>query len=252
MASPHASRNQWSRLYGYTRCVTTRRIRWRRLALGLLLVLVAVGVVLWYRSKARPEWWAPPNPRDPHIVQVADRVEYQLVEQAQLVRPVEDVWGVRVYESQVNAWLASRLPKWLAHHDLREWSDAVRLVQVHFDEGAVVIGAEIGDRLQPRVVSIRLVAALEDGRIAVTADSVSVGRISIGTAPIDRAVEELRDVVSSDVLDDPAVAQVIETLRGERTWPAEFKLADGRHVEVLELALERGAVSARCRTKAKR
>ena len=212
-------------------------------------MVVAVAVVLWYRSKARPEWWAPPNPQDPHIAEVADRVEYQLVEQAQLVRPMEDEWGVRVHESQINAWLASRLPKWLAHHDLREWNEAVRLVQVHVEDGALTIGAQISGGLQPRVVSVRLVPTLEDGRLAVVADSVSVGRISIGTAPIDRAVEELRDAVTSEVLNDPAVVDIIETLRGERTWPAEFTLADGRLVEVFELTLERGAISARCRTK---
>ena len=74
----------------------------------------------------------------------------------------------------------------------------------------------------------------------------------MGTAPIDRAVEELRGAVTSEVLNDPAVVEIIETLRGERTWPAEFNLADGRLVEVFELTLERGAISARCRTKSRK
>jgi hypothetical protein len=189
---------------------------------------VAVGVVLWYRTTARPEWWSPPDPKDPHIIEVADRVEYQLVEQAQLIRPVEDVWGVRVHESQINAWLASRLPKWLAHHDLSEWSSAVRLVQVRVDDGAIIVGAEVGTRIQPRVVSLRLVPQLEDGRISLVAESVSVGRISIGAAPIDRMIEELGEAISSDLLHDPATTQVIE---------------------VRELTLERGAISAMCRTR---
>lgn len=224
------------------------RSAWRRIALTLLIVALLVGVVLWYRSTAMPDWWSPPDPKDPHIVEVADRVEYQLVEQAQLVRPADDDWGVRVHESQINAWLASRLPKWLAHHDMQEWSNAVRLVQVRLEDGAIVIGAEVGTRIQPRVVSLRIIPELEDGRIALFADAVSIGRISIGTAPIDRIIEELGDIISSDVMNDPAVVQIVETLRGDRTWPAEFKLADGRHIEVRELTLERGAFSAMCRT----
>ena len=226
-----------------------KRGKWRRIGLALLLVGAAGAAVLWYRAKALPEWWAPPNPHDPHIVEVADRVEYQLVEQAQLVRPVEDVWGVRVQESQVNAWLASRLPKWLAHHDLAEWSEAVRIVQVRIEDGSMIVGAEVGDGLAPRVISLRLLPEIENGRLSVTADAVAIGRISIGAAPLDRAIEELREVIPGETLDDPAVAQIVETLRGERTWPAELKLADDRHVEVLELTLERGAVSAKCRTK---
>jgi hypothetical protein len=218
------------------------------LALLLLFGAVVIGIVLWSRSTSRPEWWAPPNPADPHVQEVAETVEYQLVEQAQLVRPVEEVWGVRVQESQVNAWLAGRLPKWLAHHDLRQVSESLRILQVRFEDNALVVGAEILDGLVSRVVSIRLLPSLEDGRITLATDSVSVGKLSIGTAPIDRALEELRGVVESDVLEEPGVKQVIETLRGERTWPAEFKLADGRLVEVLELSLERGRLAATCRT----
>lgn len=236
----------------YTLSVTRVRRRWRRIAFTLLFVGLLIGVVLWFRSTSRPEWWAPPNPTDPHVLEVAEKVEYQLVEQAQLIRPSEEIWGVRVQESQVNAWLAGRLPKWLAHHDLRDVTDSIRIVQVRFEDGAVIVGAEIHQGLQPHVVSIRLLPELKDGRIALTADSVAIGKLSIGTAPIDRAVEELRSVISSDVLNDPAVVQVIETLRGERTWPAEFKLADGRMVEVLDLTIERGSVRATCRTLPKK
>lgn len=221
---------------------------WSRLLLALLFVAVVVGVVLWFRSTARPEWWSPPNPSDPHVQEVAEKVEYQLVEQAQLVRPADETWGVRVQESQVNAWLAGRLPKWLAHHDLRDITESVRIVQVRFEDDAVIIGAEIHEGLQPRVVSVRLLPELNDGQLSLVADSVAVGTLSIGTAPIDRAIEELRGVISSEVLDSPGVVQLIETLRGDRTWPAEFKLADDRHVEVIELTLERGSLAATCRT----
>lgn len=226
-----------------------RRTTWGCLGL-LLLAAGAIGfAVLWSRSQARPTWWKPPDPGDPHIREVAERVEYQLIEQAQLVRPQEDEWGVRVQESQINAWLASRLPKWLAHHDLEEWTDAVQLVQVRCEDGAVIVGAEVSGRLQPRVVSVRLVPELKDGRVAVVADSVSIGRLTIGTSSLDAALEELRGVISSDVLNDPDVVRAIETLRGERTWPAEVKLADGRLVDVLELTIEQGAISVKCRTK---
>jgi len=232
--------------------VNGRRIRWRR---WLLLGVAAVALVvymLWQRTLARPVWWNPPDPSDPLVQEVAERVEYQLVEQAQLVRPADESWGVRVQESQVNAWLAGRLPKWLAHHDRREWSETVRLVQVRFEDGAAIIGAEVDHGLQKRVLSIRIVPALEDGRLTFVADAVSVGALSIGTAPIDRAMEELEHVMDRAVLDDPGVQQVVETLRGERSWPATFELADGRWVEVLEFTIERGAVRASCKTLPRR
>jgi len=242
--------NPWAlrAFLGYTRSVTRRAFAWRRILLALLLVAALAGVALWFRSTAKPEWWAPPNPQDPHVQEVAETVEYQLVEQAQLVRPAEETWGVRVQESQVNAWLAGRLPKWLAHHDLRQVTESIRIVQMRFEDGAVIIGAEIEDGLQARVVSVRLLPELADGRLALVADSVAVGKLSIGAAPIDAVLEELRDVISSEVLESPAVVQMVETLRGDRTWPAEFKLADGRFVELLEFSLERGSFAATCRT----
>lgn len=133
------------------------------------------------------------------------------------IRPAEEEWAVAIDPTDINSWLATRLPKWIEHDpELAELAPActIRLASI---EGALIIEDSVRAS-GAAVISLPVTPQLSDGRL----------RLDIGFARIGR-------------LPIPGVAYALAAiLRGSldrlAAGPAQIRLADGRRVELREIS----------------
>jgi hypothetical protein len=223
-----------------------RRRRRRWIAVLVLLVVALLALRQW--SRMDPSWYDPPNPADEQVTQLADRVEYRLLEEAQKIRPESDAWTLRVREEQINAWLAARLPEWLAHEQDVDWPEGLGMPQMHLSDGRVTVAVDAGERSGGRVVSIRLAPRLEDHRLYLRLDGLGLGRIPLPGDPSKRLIELARTLAEETSLERPEVDQVLAIMNGEQALDPIVDLADGRRVRLTGISIGRRFVDVTCRT----
>lgn len=220
-----------------------RWFRWRRvLSVGLgvfLLGMVGLGLAARARSREAPAWWSPPS--GDAAAAAAERTEQGLVNEAHRVRGGEGDWTIELDEGAVNAWLAVRLPEWMASQDppLRLGADG-GVIQVLFRPGLMVAAWQTGADGERRVISVGLTAAVDaSGRLVLTARSASLGRLGLPLGWVLRAAEAGVESKWKDAV-----------RRGEFSADRpDLRLADGRRVRVLGVELLDGALRIRCRTR---
>ena len=233
--------------------MTRRRHRLRRWLAAALIVAVLVsagGVGLWRLTWMAPTWWAPLDPGDEQTAQLAERVEYRLAEEAHKVRPDPKPWWIEIKQDQINAWLAARLPEWVAHAHGIQWPAEVGLPQVNVDAGAVRLGLDIETDAGTRYVVAHLKPSIVEGELALTLDGMSVGRLWIPGSSVGAVVDRLEDTGAGRFLDDPGVNALIGLLEGGRRIDPTLTLSDGRRVRVLDVRCDRGALLLRANTLA--
>ena len=231
--------------------MTRRRIgKWLAAAL-IVAVLVATGAVgLWQLTWMAPGWWAPLDPGDEQTAQLAERVEYRLAEEAHKVRPEPEPWWIEIKQDQINAWLAARLPEWVAHTHGIQWPADVGLPQVNVDTGGVRLGLDIETDAGTRYVVAHLKLSIVDGELALTLDGMSVGRLWIPGSSAGAVVDRLADAGAGGFLDDPGVNALIGLLEGGRRIDPTLTLDDGRRVRVLDVRCNRDALLLNAETLA--
>ncbi len=221
----------------------------RRAILTLaVLGLLAAAVVVWELSWQKPTWWAPPEPADARVAEVAQQFEYSLIEQAHTVRADDELWSVRIHDRHVNAWLASRLPSWLAHSQELEWPGGFGQPQVRFEPGGVTVAIELAGKGRQRFVAVRLVPTMVADQLRLVVDEVSLGKLTIPGKPIGEVMARLKEAAPSGFVDDPAVQLAMQWLLEGRLLDPVATLADGRIVRLVAVRCEQGAVVMRCRT----
>ncbi|HYE02464.1 MAG TPA: hypothetical protein VD963_04425, partial [Phycisphaerales bacterium] len=128
-----------------------RRRTLRAAALAAAAVLGAGVMTAVLLVRATPSWWQPPDPADARVQIIAAELEQGATAQLQRVRPEagsgapgSGAWTVHLSEDEANAWLAARLPDWIASRsrDFR-WPEQLGRVQVDFRDGLVCLGAEV-------------------------------------------------------------------------------------------------------------
>ena len=226
----------------------------RRVVIASVLLAVTLasagGVALWRRAWMAPAWWADAAADHRQTTVLADRVEYRLAEEAHKIRPGDDSWRLRITEDQVNAWLSSRLPAWLAHSRDLQWPPQLGTPQVHFVNGAVHIGLDYQDDGRRRYLVATLQPRVVDGRLALVLRGVAFGRLSIPGGSVRTLIETYRDVVPDRFLEDASVQRIIDLLIDEQRIDPVVSLSDGRRVRLLDIRVDAGEVILRCRTEA--
>jgi hypothetical protein len=227
------------------------RRRVKRFILGVLLSLLLIGAALaytaWRLSWQRPEWYAPPDPKDVRIATLADDAEYRLLEQTQKVRPAEEQWTLRLTAAQINAWLSARLPAWIEHDANLRWPEQIGTPQVLIDDEGVRIavpvttGAPASGGTTRTVVATLLPSITSDGRLSLKLTSIALGKVWVPGQPLTRLVNALREA-APEFLNDARVQQAIDMLAGKQTLPPDYDLADGRRVRVKAVRLTNGAI----------
>ncbi|MHC4219202.1 MAG: hypothetical protein ACYSU7_12190 [Planctomycetota bacterium] len=237
-----------------------RRLLWTALITALtLVVLLAAGAVgLWRLTWMAPAWWSPVETDDETTAALAERVEYRLAEEAHKVRPEPKPWWIKIRQDQINAWLASRLPEWVAHEQGLQWPAQVGQPQVHLESGAVTLGVDIDTNAGTRYVAARVVPRIIDGELALALDGISVGRVWIPGSSVGAVVDRMRAVGvagmegSDQFLDDPGIEALITLLDGGRQFDPTLALNDGRRVRVLDVRCDSGALLLRAETIAQK
>lgn len=221
-----------------TRAVGVRR--WRRLLLGLFIIVIACGFALWRLSRIAPSWYRPPDPHDHRIILLADTVEYRLVEEAQKARPAEqDRWTLRVHEGQINAWLSARLPKWIAHQGDAEWPEALGTPQVRIEPSGISLAVPMIQTDSARTLVARFKPAMSGDRLQLHVDRLALGRVGLPGEPLANLLQWL-EKIAPQTLQSQQVQPVIELLAQRKPIDPQIELSDGRRVKLLELRLGDG------------
>jgi len=235
----------------------------------ILLVLVLVALVGAWLAQSTPSWWRPPAdairggavasasvgsedgtidaatsalegetglPPGPvsDAEERARALEQGLAAEFTRVRPAGERWAVRVRETDANAWLALRLPKWLAHDRGLPWPEEIDLVQISFDApDRVIVGAE----REGWIWSATLRPRLEQGMLTLEPAGGALGRLWIPwfTPAADRG-SSASTLIASFV---PELARPVEAI---------LDLPDGRRVKLLDFECDRGEVRFLCET----
>jgi hypothetical protein len=136
--------------------------------------------------------------------------------------PAEAEWAIAIDPADINAWLATRLPKWIAHDDTLAPLAPASAVRIAAVDGAIAIE----DSLGPFVASVRLVPRVEAGRLALDFATPRIGRL-----PVPGAASGLARAVRSQLEASESHAS------------ARFRLLDGRTVELREVSCEPGRLA---------
>lgn len=242
---------------------TIRRVRRIVIALGLVIAFFGALaiVVAWHASGQSPSWWRQINPRDPEVVATAETIENAVVNELHRAdRPAAAVddgrwrtasWGFAITSADANAWLNTRLRRWLENRvDGFDWPIEIEEVQTDFNDNAISIGVKIRDEDDVRWLSARLEPRIDEtGALWLEADRVYTGRLAI---PTDWVLEQVRSRVEGALAEDDDAAALFKALAGETPIMREpvVDLGDGRIVRLLSLTPRRGRLEVICRTEA--
>ena len=200
-------------------------------AAALAGLLVAVCVLALWPPPGRPSLPANPEAR-------GEALEQALVAAVTKVRdPAGESWAIAIDPADINAWLATRLPKWIAHDpELAPFAAAERL-RLGAEDGAVVLDAPVGPGFLGLVGTVRVPLELDERsqRLRIDVAAARVGRL-----PIPFAATGLG---SGGTLAEE-VARLEERYPGRR-----FRLADGRFIEVRAISCEEGRIKIRFATR---
>jgi hypothetical protein len=191
----------------------------RRRLLRLGLALVAGAAVACVFLAAMPPAARPRLPLD--AVARGEAFEQALAAALTRVRPAGEEWAIAIDPDDINAWLATRLAKWVEHDPALAGLASARSARVASVRGALVL--EDADRAPGgAVLSLPVEPSLVDGRLRL-----DIGLARIGRLPVPGAATAL-------------AALLRDGLDGLAAGPAHIRLGDGRRVELRDIACEPG------------
>jgi len=265
-------------------------------ALATAAVLIALAL-----TQESPRWWTNVDPEAPATKELAQRVENGVTTALTQVRAptppplvstpgaspaaaaaslIADpqTWKVFITTEQANAWLASRLRRWLADKSADAsghggigtgaatftWPPQVEQVEVSFQTGLIYLGARVrrtgpGGQIiadeRPQTLSAAVRPDLRpDGSLWISAQSIHIGRLGLPASWVLGATARVRakvGEVSADLAAMPQTDRLLSALKGDRAVvsKAVIKLADGRRVRIIGLEPLEGKLVLTCRTE---
>ncbi len=216
--------------------------RWvRRIWLVLLFsTLVFVGW-LWWAQQATPSYWEVIDTSDPVYAQEADRFEQWSSATFSKSRPLGEPWRFEITQDQANGWLATRLDLWEAN---RGWElpEEMMYPMVAVREGEMILAVEVHAERGRKILGITVDAAAnpEGGPVTLEITDISIGRIKVS---YERAMKTFEDYNMPQMAD--ALVSYREQLQEAKLV---FSLADGREVEILDIAFHHERAVLTCRT----
>lgn len=263
---------------------------WKRRLIGGAFVLAVAGGALTLvgiaLSQEAPAWWSAIDARDPEVLAAAQRVENGAATQLTKIRQQSDEiadgssapWTVALKASDANAWLATRLGKWLESQEAEadasgrkvafRWPRELGQVQVRFEGGVIGVGASVrstGKAAADQSESVQVLTASirpelrTDGSLWMPAGWVSLGRLSVpaawmlpsGAGAKDQKHASVANAAAPESLRDlPQTRDMLAVFSGE--MPAMkrpvIRIGDGRRVELLRLEPRDGVLLITCRT----
>ncbi len=195
---------------------------------GTILLLGAVGVAYWLSWQPQA-WYDPPDYSLPEVKMLADKAEYRLNEEFHKVRPIEDVWRLRITDEAMNTWLSGRLEGWLTHDQELEMPPELVSPQVHATSEGIWIAAMVdvnGNTFRP--IALQLWVAIERGVVTVFPTSIRLGRVPIPVSVFEQMIKDVQQKTGD-------ISSIVP-------------LMDDREVEIQSILFEEGALVLTCQT----
>lgn len=213
-------------------------------ALALVALLTVLGVYAAIAGALSPAWWTDASTAalTPESADLAERLERGVANELHRWRDEGERWTVALTSEQANAWLAHRLPKWLANSD--QWRGDAPLILVRFQDGRATLGAR--GEWSERVVAVAIRPRVDESQALWTrAMRVSVGRLGLPDSLVHRRANE---ILSRWPDSRETARRVLSALAGRVPLldRAEVELEDGRTVRVVDLKVENGRILATC------
>lgn len=227
---------------------TRLRLSIRRVIVAFLLLVLVLAVAVVLLTRTAPTWYEPPDPADAQVVELADKVEFRLLEEFQKIRSEPEPWKLRVRQEHINAWLATKLRDWIDSQPDMHWPENLALPQVRFEPTGISFAISV-DSLGPSTVLVtRIEPRFEGEELLVTVDRFSMGRLNVPGEPVKR-IGNLIDEYAADLAsDEPAAQLLLRMLRGDERIDPVLDLADSRRVRLTNLELDHGSIVLTART----
>jgi len=218
-----------------------------RMAVIVIAAIIAIAAVLWWLSWMPPRWYQPPDAHDADAGELAALVEHRLAEELHNIRDDGAPWQIRIRESHVNAWLATRMPRWLEHERGVEWPDRLGTPQVRFDPQRVSIavpvrrsGSSTRDRSHGRTFTVTLEPTLDQSELRFALTGIRVGRLPVPGDPqaqLARFGPPAPDAGESDF-----AAYLRQLVHGAVGVDPTLTLVDDRQIIMTEVRVGRGVL----------
>ncbi|MBK9188557.1 MAG: hypothetical protein IPM33_06320 [Phycisphaerales bacterium] len=244
----------------------SRRVRRRwfvvaGLVLSVTITLVLMGLML---TRGVPIWWRSVSSDDPRTRELGESLENGVVRQFSAVRePDPDSphawrskpWAVSLHASDANAWVATRLPKWLANQERGvAWPGEISEVQIEFADEAVKVGMRVRVRGRDQVLSAEVVPEIRaDGSLWMPATWVRVGRLPVPASWVLERAQEGGGLLPRAVLELPETREMFDIFLGRRpvVHEAIIGVDDARRVRLLKIVPRDGRLELTARTEAR-
>lgn len=224
-------------------------------AIGLCVVVWAVGLVLLARLDDTPGWWPGVDPRSPEVIAEAEKLERAFANQVSQVREPTDAdgsdWRVRISQKSANAWLAVRLRSWVENEG-GLWPSDIESVRVGFVGRRVSLGARVTGVSGSSVLWVTLTPEVrQDGSVWLRAHGARVGGVPVPGSWVLGGLEREVDRYAPGATETVSLRAV---LAGEAPLMVEpvVRLPDGRRVRIVELAAGENGVAMSMRTESAR
>lgn len=211
-------------------------------------------------AQEAPSWWNRVDRENPDTRRCANDLENGLLTTASQVRPTAPgtttsaPWEFTVSAEDANAWLNTRLPRWLQNQSAKfDWPCEIAQIQVDFNDDRVYLGVQLISGASSQILTATVSPTLIDGALYAPAQSVALGRLPVpknwflSTEPSsmveDRIPKPLRDL--------PETRGIAAAFAG-RSPVAQtpvIKLGDGRRVRLLALTPKDGTLHITCCTE---
>ncbi len=142
------------------------------------------------------------------------------------VREPHSEWSIAIDPADINAWLATRLPRWIEHDPSLASLTSLTTLRLASIDGALQIEQPLQLMVGSIIASLRFTPTIENGALALEVSTPRLGRM-----PIPGVASELTQALASHVRDSASLSA------------ARFRLADGRVVEVREIRCDAGQIA---------
>lgn len=221
-------------------------VRLPRPIVRTLLALIALGTILllalaWLSADV-PAWWREAAQLPPNAAARAEALERGVSRLLHETPTDSDARPVELRETDANAWLAYRLPKWAANRGA-DWPASISAgPRIQVRQGRIRIAAAVGQRFRRRTVGVSfrpdLQASADGLRLFMRDARLILGRLEVDPASIPDLTGWVARETPPGAPFEPAA--IVDMLLGVRPVldPPAVVLGDGRVVS-LE-ALEAG------------
>ena len=217
-----------------------RWVQW--LFVGLLVLVITPPLVVAALCGTQPSYWRVLDAENAEIQRDAERVERSVTSRLTRVRPDEETWRIHLSDSQINEWLATRLPKWLKNRGIKDEVLAkIKHPMFNADGRLLRLAAKISASALVGVVQVGFEPhePVGDGPVRLKLAEARIGRLPVS---VDLLTSAMVHGFGATEKEGKRIRQTLDSIE------LRLPLGDGRRVDVVGLEPRQDGVLLSCRT----